>query len=105
MRTILSSSQLIYRFIISVAKLIDLRPEMPLFGRYDKLVRDLFETMESVYNFKYKHRHYAFQKGCTFEGRSSYKTTIRHCYDIDQACNCILLSGRSVYCCLVGVHV
>ena len=52
-RTALNSSQLIDRSITNGAKLINLPPESPLFGRSDKLVRDLFETKEPVYKFQY----------------------------------------------------
>ena len=52
-RTALSSSQLIDRSITNCAKLINLPPKRPLFGRYDKLVRDLFETKEPVYKCLY----------------------------------------------------
>ena len=50
-RTALNSSQLIDRSITNGSKLINLPPENPYFGRSDKLVRDLFETKEPVYNF------------------------------------------------------
>ena len=49
-RTALSSSQLIDRSITNGAKLINLPPESPLFGRSNKLVSDLFETKEPVHN-------------------------------------------------------
>ena len=52
-RTALNSSQLIDRAIANGAKLINLPPESPLCGRSDKLVRDLFETKEPVYNNSY----------------------------------------------------
>ena len=48
-KTALNSSQLIDRYITNGAKLINFPPESTLFGRSDKLVRDLFETKESVY--------------------------------------------------------
>ena len=48
-RTARNSSQLIDQSITNGAKLINLPPESPFFGRSDKLVRDLFETKEPVY--------------------------------------------------------
>ena len=47
--TPLNSSQ--DRSIANGAKLINLLPENPSFCRSDKLVRDLFETNETVYKF------------------------------------------------------
>ena len=52
-RTALSSSQLIHRSITNGAKLINIPLESPLFGRSDKLVRDLFETKEPVFKQEY----------------------------------------------------
>ena len=52
-RTSLNSSQLIDQSKTNGAKLINLPPESPLFGRSDKLVRELFETKEPVYNVCY----------------------------------------------------
>ena len=54
---LLNSSQLIDRSLTNGAKLINLPPESPLFGRSDKLVRDLFETKEPVYKYIYESRH------------------------------------------------
>ena len=48
-RTALNSSQLIDHSITNGVKLINLPPESQLFGRSDKLVRDLFKTKESVH--------------------------------------------------------
>ena len=50
-KTALNASQLIDRSINNGAKIINHPPENPLFGRSDKLVRDLFETKEPVYKF------------------------------------------------------
>ena len=61
-RTALNSSQLIDRSITNGAKLISLPPESPLFGRSDKLVRDLFETKESVYKLDYIDKKYSMRK-------------------------------------------